>query len=164
MKRILIALVSMFVATFVFAQQDLVDRTKPITITDGIVEYTAWEGTIMRMSVKDAIGYGVVSNGWEGNYTNEVPPVVIPPTPTVQIIQQAAIFKMVMRKYFGDGAETNRNITATVVQTYFMNKQLGGIITVQELADAIVLDKLFASLIEFTGTGESWTFPWEIVP
>jgi hypothetical protein len=37
-------------------------------------------------------------------------------------------------------------------------------ITTQELADAIVLDKLFAELEAWNGTGETWTLPWNALP
>jgi hypothetical protein len=34
----------------------------------------------------------------------------------------------------------------------------------QELADAIVLGKLFAELVAWNGTGETWTLPYEVLP
>lgn len=32
------------------------------------------------------------------------------------------------------------------------------------LADAVMLDRMFQELAEWTGTGETWTLPWEVVP
>jgi hypothetical protein len=55
-------------------------------------------------------------------------------------------------------------VTATVVAGYFTGKQIAGTITAQELADAVVLDKLFESLRRWNGTDETWTLPWEYVP
>jgi hypothetical protein len=55
-------------------------------------------------------------------------------------------------------------VTATKVAEYFMGKQVAGDITTQDLADAIVLDKLFAELAAWNGTGETWTIPYEVLP
>lgn len=79
-------------------------------------------------------------------------------------IPKAALFKATLRKHFGANAETNLTITATAVSEYFMVKQIAQTISTQELADVIVLDKLFAELSNWNGTGETWTLPWEVVP
>jgi hypothetical protein len=76
----------------------------------------------------------------------------------------AVIFRATLRRHFGAGAETNRAVTATVVAGYFTGKQVAGTITAQELADAVVLDKLFEALRQWNGTDETWTLPWEYVP
>jgi hypothetical protein len=77
---------------------------------------------------------------------------------------KAVLFRATLRKHFGDNAETNHAVTATSVAEYFMGKQVAGTITTQELADAIVLDKLFAELAAWNGTGETWTLPYEVLP
>jgi hypothetical protein len=76
----------------------------------------------------------------------------------------AVIFRTTLRRHFGAGAETNRLVTATAVAGYFTAKQITGTITAQELADAVVLDKLFETLRRWNGTDETWTLPWEYVP
>ncbi len=78
--------------------------------------------------------------------------------------QEAAIFRLTMRRNFGDNAETNRAIDAKAVENFFVGKQVDATITVQELADASVLERLFAKLSTWNGTGETWTLPWELVP
>ena len=80
------------------------------------------------------------------------------------LIPKAALFKATLRKHFGPTAETDNAVTATAVSEYFMGKQIAGTITTQELADAIVLDKLFAELAAWNGTGETWTLPYEVLP
>jgi hypothetical protein len=77
---------------------------------------------------------------------------------------KAVLFRATLRKHFGPTAETDRAVTATSVAEYFMGKQVAGTITTQELADAIVLDKLFAELAAWNGTGETWTLPYEVLP
>jgi hypothetical protein len=79
---------------------------------------------------------------------------------------KATLFRETLRKHFGPTAETDRAVTATRVAEYFMWKQLDMVmvITTQELADAIVLDKLFAELAAWNGTGETWTLPWSVLP
>ena len=61
-----------FVFTACVGIADSIDRTKPITIDAGIVSFTAWEGTLMRMDITNAISSGVISNGWQGYSTNGV--------------------------------------------------------------------------------------------
>jgi hypothetical protein len=80
------------------------------------------------------------------------------------LIPHAALFRATLRKHFGANAETNREVTASTVADYFTGKQITGKITAAELADAIVLDKLFAELAAWGGTGETWSLPWEQVP
>jgi hypothetical protein len=78
--------------------------------------------------------------------------------------QKAVIFRLTMRRNFGDGAETNREIDAKAVENFFVSKQVNGTITVQELADASVLERLFAELATWNGTGETWSLPWGVLP
>jgi len=77
---------------------------------------------------------------------------------------KAVLFRATLRKHFGPTAETDHAVTATSVAEFFMGKQIAGTITTQELADAIVLDKLFAELAAWSGTGETWTLPYEVLP
>ena len=82
----------------------------------------------------------------------------------IPLIPTASVFKLALRRNFGVGAETNKAVTMTAVANYFTMKQMNGTITTQELADAIMLDRLFKELETWNGTGETWTLPWEMVP
>ena len=77
---------------------------------------------------------------------------------------QAAMFRTIIRRYFGANAETNRDVTYTAVFTYFVGKQSAGTITVQEIADMYVLEKLYVSITAWTMDDTTWSFPWEIIP
>lgn len=75
--------------------------------------------------------------------------------------EKAALFRAILRKHFGDGAETNRALTAEAVTGYFAVKPN---ITADEVRDGVLLRELFAVLSEWNGTGETWTLPWEVLP
>lgn len=75
--------------------------------------------------------------------------------------EKAALFRAILRKHFGDGAETNRAVTADAVTGYFATKPG---ITADEVRDGVLLRELFAVLTEWNGTGETWTLPWEVLP
>ena len=77
---------------------------------------------------------------------------------------KAVLFRATLRKHFGPTAETDHAVTASAVAEWFLVKQIAGTITTQELADAIVLDKMFAELAAWNGTGETWTLPYEALP
>jgi hypothetical protein len=80
------------------------------------------------------------------------------------LIPHAALFRATLRKHFGANAETTREVTASTVADFFTARQIAGTITAAELADAVVLDKLFTELAAWGGTGETWSLPWEQVP
>jgi len=79
------------------------------------------------------------------------------------LIPHAALFRATLRKHFGANAETTREVTASTVADFFTARQIAGTITAAELADAVVLDKLFAELAAWNGTGETWSLPWDQV-
>jgi hypothetical protein len=79
------------------------------------------------------------------------------------LIPHAALFRATLRKHFGANAETNREVTAGTVADYFTARQIAGTISAAELADAVVLDKLFTELAAWGGTGETWSLPWDQV-
>lgn len=81
-----------------------------------------------------------------------------------EIAQTAGLYRLILRKHFGMGAETNRAITVDAGVAYFTQKQLAGTLTTQDLADAVLLDRLVRELREWTGTGEAWSIPWELLP
>jgi hypothetical protein len=80
------------------------------------------------------------------------------------LIPSATVFRITMRKHFGDNAETNTEITETYVKNYFINKQMAGTITALEVADALILDKLYVEIMRYTGDNTTWSFPWSDVP
>lgn len=82
---------------------------------------------------------------------------------TPLICQKAGIVRGILQKYFGVSAEQNRDVTFDAVLNYFLAKQMNGSITTQELADSIVLDKLYAELKTVTPDGTIWTFPWSLL-
>jgi hypothetical protein len=76
-------------------------------------------------------------------------------------IAHAAQFKALMRAYFGEGAETNRTITAAYVETYFLTTNG---LTIEAIQHGMALKGMFEELSAWNGTGETWTLPWEVVP
>ena len=81
--------------------------------------------------------------------------------------QIAAMFRGTLRKYFGDGAETNQTITLPVVMGYFLQIQQG-IVTVPDKAqaglDSQALQAGFQAITQWTMDGTVWSFPWEMLP
>lgn len=77
------------------------------------------------------------------------------------LIPHAYMFRALMRQYFGDNAETNRDITREVVEGYFLTAPN---LTIQGVQHGMTLQGLFAELSAWNGTGETWSLPWEIVP
>jgi hypothetical protein len=80
------------------------------------------------------------------------------------LIPTAALFKALIRRNFGANAETNTEITADIVQGYFVRLTLTGEITAQQASDGVLLQQAFEKLAAWNGTGETWTLPWEVVP
>ena len=150
MKNILLILI--LTASMVFA--DTVDRTKPVTIDEGIVTFVAWEGTIMRMGITNAIELGVVTNGWGGYSTNAVPLIRVFPDDLVPV---ASAYRSALRSIFGSGAETNRVITEKAVFGYYFSKNVQGQMTDQDRDKKDLLQNAFFALSEWNGTNEVWT-------
>lgn len=84
-------------------------------------------------------------------------------TITPMLKTQAGMFRTILRTHFGDGAETNHDVTYTTVFTYFAGKQIAGTITAQEVADMFILDKLYNAILAWTADGTTWSFPWEVL-
>jgi hypothetical protein len=78
--------------------------------------------------------------------------------------QPAALFRATLRKHFGDGAETNKAVTAEAVAAHFEAKRMNATITALDTADAMALRMYFDMLSQWNGTGETWSLPWEVVP
>jgi hypothetical protein len=80
------------------------------------------------------------------------------------LIPLAVLYRAALRKHFGPNAETNRDVTETMVAAYFDQKRIAGTITSVETADAIALARYFEILAAWNGTGETWTLPYEVLP
>jgi len=150
MKNILLILI--LTASMAFA--DTVDRTKPITIDDGILTFVAWEGTIMRMGITNAIELGVVTNGWRGYTTNAVSLVRILPD---ELVPVASAYRAALQSIFGIGAETNRAITEKTVFGYYFLKNVQGKMTDADRDKKDLLQNAFIALKNWNGTDEVWT-------
>ncbi len=72
-------------------------------------------------------------------------------------------YRDTLRKHFGVGAETNREVTETAVAAYFEGKRIPEKINAVETADAIALIRYFAILAAWNGTGETWTLPYHLL-
>ena len=63
-------------------------------------------------------------------------------------------FRELMRKHFGENAETNREVTADAVEYHFATATgLSG----DDVRDGIFLKELFAKLTAWNGTDETWS-------
>ena len=80
------------------------------------------------------------------------------------LIPQAHLFRLLLRRNFGDGSETNRELTAEKVTEYFAGLTVAGTITALQASDGVLLARMFEDLAAWNGTGETWTLPWEVVP
>ena len=70
-------------------------------------------------------------------------------------------YRALLRAYFGNNAETNRNITAAVVESYFLTTPG---LSVEDVQHGMTLKGLFEELSAWNGTGETWTLPYEVLP
>ena len=68
-----------------------------------------------------------------------------------------------LRKYFGENAETDQNITEQTVTEFFEMKRLSETITPVENADLLALLRYFTILATWNGTGETWTLPYHLL-
>jgi len=80
----------------------------------------------------------------------------------IPLIPTARLFRSILRIYFGEGAEINRDITSEVVMGYFLQKRKTGI-TLEETFDSVSLMKLHQILTYWNRTDETWTLPWHLV-
>lgn len=83
---------------------------------------------------------------------------------TPELISLAQMYRSLLREYFGANAETNKSVTEKIVAMYFLQLQQLGTITAKQLADKDAMAYFFEQLNIWWGTGETWTFPWEIIP
>lgn len=80
------------------------------------------------------------------------------------LIPQAQLLRTLLRRNFGDAAETNREVTVESVTAYFAGLTLAGTITAVQASDGVLLARCFEALVAWTGDGTIWTIPWEVVP
>ena len=153
-------LILVFIYASAFA--DNVDRSKLITLESNIVTFTAWEGTLMRMPIADAIDLGVVTNGWGGFFTNAQETISRKLPENLAPI--ASAYRATLQSIFGVGAETNRQVTADAVFGYFFGKAVSKTMTDDDRNKKDILQNAFGVLSAWNGTGETWTLPWEVVP
>jgi hypothetical protein len=72
----------------------------------------------------------------------------------VPLMGQAHLFRALLQRNFGAGAEVNRAITADAVTGYFATATgLSG----DDVRDGVLLKELFETLANWNGTGETWT-------
>ena len=81
----------------------------------------------------------------------------------VAMAPMVGLYVTTLRKHFGVGAETNRDVTETEVAAYFEGKRMAGTITAVETADAIALTRYFGIFAAWNGTGEVWTLPYDLL-
>jgi len=74
----------------------------------------------------------------------------------------ALMFATTLRLYFPDldpPAEQNHGVTQEAVEAHFVAMRYSGTITVEALADGVLLDKMFTALRQPDGT--TWSLPWD---
>ena len=80
------------------------------------------------------------------------------------LVPTAQLYRSILQSHFGEGAETNPEVTTAVVIGYFMQKRYDNTLTTQDTFDSIALDKLHTILMAWNHTDETYTLPWELVP
>ena len=79
-------------------------------------------------------------------------------TPYLPVME---LYRTVLRRNFGDKAETNRTISLTYALNYFGDKVLKQTVTPQETADSVLLLSLHQLLAPISPTNLLWDLPWE---
>ena len=79
----------------------------------------------------------------------------------------ARMFRTILRTYCGPNAETDRSVTYTAILMLYAAKKANPATTTAELtiitADMFILEKLYNSIVAWTGDGTTWSFPWEVL-
>ena len=79
-------------------------------------------------------------------------------------LQDLALFRMTLQRYWGAGAETNQAVSQQSVTGYFIQKHMTAGLTNQELGDSEILAKLYVELAPLCPDGTTWTAPYELIP
>jgi len=82
-------------------------------------------------------------------------------TITPQLAGQAFILRAILRRHFGEGAETNTDVTVSSATNYFATKSP---FTAEDARDVMLLKELFEAVIAWTGDNTIWTFAWGVLP
>lgn len=80
---------------------------------------------------------------------------------TPGLVQDAGAFKSLLTVHFGLGAETNTAITESYVTSYFVTRRLDGTGSINDTADALILQTLFMKLKSVSIDGTTWSLPWD---
>ena len=78
--------------------------------------------------------------------------------PTEKQFQAAIGLRDILQRHFGEGAETNREVTMQYVKDYFVNKITLGTITSQDFDDLSQIGILFAIVEGYFDDGTTWSF------
>jgi hypothetical protein len=75
-------------------------------------------------------------------------------------LQSLALFVITLQRNFGAGAETNQEISQANVTAHFIGKRQAQTLTLEELADSMILSTLYAELAPLCPDGTTWTAPY----
>ena len=117
-----------------------------------IIPYADRDGSVIRYYDAQGVAY------MEEEFHGEVIAGYRPVAPSPRLLSIAEAFRTVLRLHFGEGAETNTDITAESVAQYFLDRRLTGAADPNDAADMIILREGFEAIKAFTLTGESWSF------
>lgn len=156
-------LIFLFLSLPVFSDQSAVEffaSSFPSgTVADTII---AKSGSVVRVhnvgeqQFQDTEYY--LFSRFNGVVKMKILPVVSVSTP---LIEAATSFKSLLSFHFGVGAETNTAITESYVTSYFVNRRLTGTGSVEDAADALILQTLFSKLKALSVDGTTWSLPWQ---
>jgi len=76
------------------------------------------------------------------------------------VAKLAVKYRAILRAHYGDGAEVNREITVSKVTADMLDADDA----VWKPKDILILTRGFEVLCKVTGTDETWTFPWALIP
>ena len=82
---------------------------------------------------------------------------------TPELWQTAGLFRTILHIHFGEGAETDTELTEAAITGYFVQRRLGGTSESTDASDAILLTKGFDAIKAWTQTDNIWSFPWDMI-
>ena len=83
----------------------------------------------------------------------------IPPPPPVpeNVVAMASQLRGLLEGYFGKGAHVNRDVKEATVFAHVESERKGGRLSANAIYDALMMERLFGALTQYTGTGETWS-------
>lgn len=114
--------------------------------------------TITDTQVIDTATFRIIEEGDAARYAERVAAI------TPELWKQAAMFRVAIRKLYGESAETNTNVTEAVVEYDFQTRFHADTLTGSEVASYTILQQFFPLILAWTGTDNIWTFPWAMIP